>query len=85
LHPTNRQFVREMVIADKVMIAAELGFRVTTGASLIVFASRKVDSTLLGAFRPAENDFCHRLRLGKADSRTPVCPITRQAAFGKIQ
>jgi hypothetical protein len=46
----NRQFVRETVIADEVMMAADLGFRATAGASLIVFASRKVDATLLRAF-----------------------------------
>jgi hypothetical protein len=32
------------------MMAADLGFRATAGASLIVFALRKVDATLLGVF-----------------------------------
>jgi hypothetical protein len=38
--------VRETVIADEVMMTADLGFCATAGASLIDFASRKVDAKL---------------------------------------
>ena len=47
---TNRQFVRETVIADEVKMAADLGFRAMACASLVVFASREVHATLLGVF-----------------------------------
>jgi hypothetical protein len=42
--------VRETVIADEVMMAADRGFRATAGASLIVLASWKVHATFLGVF-----------------------------------
>jgi hypothetical protein len=47
---TDRQLVRETVIADKVMMADDLAFCAAAGASLIVFASRKIDAALLGLF-----------------------------------